>query len=163
MFFRGALLLLVIARDVLGDEDVDDFQSEHRAELLLGHASLDELALRHRSVVVLVHLVKRCLDEDLLAGLICIRFVDQQKKILDYLLKLFQCYRPVVIDVKDAEYLLEIFLWRPIGHDVKDNHELTEVDVAVLIGVVHSEYMSLQLFRVRSWVALLHHHVEAFP
>ena len=59
MFFRGALLLLVIARDVLGDEDVDDFQSEHCAELLLGHASLDELALRHRSVVVLVHLVKR--------------------------------------------------------------------------------------------------------
>jgi len=40
MFFRGALLLLVIARDVLGNEDVDDFQSEHRAELLLGHARL---------------------------------------------------------------------------------------------------------------------------
>jgi len=127
------------------------------------NARLNELQLRHRSVMVLVHLVKRCLDKDLLAGLICIRFVDQQKKILDYLLKLFQCYRPVVVDVEDAEYLLEIFLWRPIGHDIKDNHELTEVDVAVLIGVVHSEYMSLQLFRVRSWVALLHHHVEAFP
>ena len=32
--------------------------------------------------------METCLDEDLLAGLICIRFVDQQKKILDYLLKL---------------------------------------------------------------------------
>jgi len=95
MFFRGALLLLVIARDVLGNEDVDDFQSEHRAELLLGHARLNELQLRHRSVMVLVHLVKRCLDKDLLAGLICIRFVDQQKKILDYLLKLLSQKRDV--------------------------------------------------------------------
>ena len=59
VFFRRPLLLLVIARDVLGDEDVDDLQREHRAELLLGHARLNELALRHRSVVVLVHLVER--------------------------------------------------------------------------------------------------------
>ena len=59
VFFRRSLLLLVIAWDVLGDEDVDDLQREHRAELLLGHARLDELALRHRSVVVLVHLVER--------------------------------------------------------------------------------------------------------
>jgi len=59
VFLRHSLLLLVIARDVLGDEDVDDLQREHRAELLLGHARLDELALRHRSVVVLVHLMER--------------------------------------------------------------------------------------------------------
>ena len=147
VFFRRSLLLLVIARDVLGDEDVDDLQREHRAELLLGHARLDELALRHRSVVVLVHLVERwkwanwkceykstfgatCLDKHLLAGLICICLVDQQKKILDYLLKLltqnvgvkiwsnsthFQCYRPVVINVEDAEYLLQVFLWGSFG------------------------------------------------
>jgi len=104
-----------------------------------------------------------CLYKHLLARLICICLIDQQKEILDYLLKLFQCYRPVVIYVKDAEYLLQVFFWRPVGHDVKDNHELTEVNVTVLIGVVHSEYMTLQLFCVRSWVALLHHHVEAFP
>ena len=71
-----------------------------------------------------------CLDKHLLAGLICICLVDQQKKILDYLLKLltqnvgvkiwsnsthFQCYRPVVINVEDAEYLLQVFLWGSFG------------------------------------------------
>ena len=50
---------MVIVRDVLGDEHVDDLQREHRAELLLGHARLNELALGHCSVVVLVHLVER--------------------------------------------------------------------------------------------------------
>ena len=34
------LLLLVVARDVLGDEHVDDLQRQHRAELLLRHARL---------------------------------------------------------------------------------------------------------------------------
>ena len=68
VFFWRPLLLLVVARDVLGDEDVDDFQSEHRAELLLGHARLNELALRHCSVVVLVHLVERCKWTKLFCG-----------------------------------------------------------------------------------------------
>ena len=29
-------------------------------------------------------------------------------------------------------HLGDVLTWRPVGHDVKDNHELTEVDVAVL-------------------------------
>jgi len=54
------LLLLVVARDVLGDEHVDDLQRQHRAELLLSHARLNELALSDCAVVVLVHLVECC-------------------------------------------------------------------------------------------------------
>jgi len=157
------LLLLVVARDVLGDEHVDDLQRQHRAELLLSHARLNELALSDCAVVVLVHLVECCLHENLLTRLVRVCLVDQQKQILDYLLKLFQRDCPVIVNVEDTEYLLEILLWRTIGHDIQDNHELTEVDVAILIGVVHSEYVSLQLFCVRPWVALFHHHVEALP
>jgi len=150
------LLLLVVARYVFGDEHVDDLQRQHRAELLLSHARLNELALSDRAVVVLVHLVECCLHENLLTRLVRVCLVDQQKQILDYLLKLFQRDCPVIVNVEDTEYLLEILLWRTIGHDIQDNHELTEVDVAILIGVVHSEYVSLQLFCVRPWIALLH-------
>ncbi len=30
------------------------------------------------------------------------------------------------------EYLLEVFLRAPVGHDVEHNHELTEVYVSIL-------------------------------
>jgi hypothetical protein len=45
------LLLLVVARDVLGDEHVDDLQRQHCAELLLSHARLNELALSDCAVM----------------------------------------------------------------------------------------------------------------
>ena len=36
-------------------------------------------------------------------------------------------------------HLLEILLWRSIGHDVEDDHEFPKVNVTITIGIVHSE------------------------
>lgn len=107
--------------------------------------------------------MKRCFDQHLLARLICIGLIDQKEKIFDYFLKLFQGYCAIVIYVEDSEYLLEILFWGSIGHYVEDNHEFAEVDMAILIGVIHSEYVPLQLLCVGPRVALLHHRVEALP
>ena len=67
---------------------------------------------------------------------------------------------PVIIDVKDPVDLLEIFLRTAVGEDVEDDHELSEVDVAVVVGVVDPEDVLLQLVRVGVGVALLHHLAE---
>ncbi len=74
--------------------------------------------------------------------------------------------------------LSEIFLRRPVRHDVQHDHELSgvggkkrfivdrdivnnsnslEVDFPVMIGVIHPEDVLLQLLRVRVRVALAHH------
>ena len=139
-------------------------------------------------------MVRTCLHEDLLTRLVRVCLVDQQKQILDYLLKLLQqksvtflcksvqfwltfnviaknlnskltfnvivpsllmsktrniCLRfsseKVSLNRKRffcINFLFRLFLfsvfpfifvtWRTIGHDIQDNHELAEVNVAIL-------------------------------
>ena len=70
--------------------------------------------------------------------------------------------RPVSVDVEYPEDLFQIRFRRSVGHDVEDDHELPEVDVAVPVRVVHSEDVLLQLLSVGVRVAGLHHVPEIF-
>ena len=100
------------------------------------------------------------------------------KKVLYNPLQFLQTDETVIVDVEDFEDLFQVVLWRSIGHDVKYNHKLPKVNVAVLrkqiqwvmrssslnvgdlVGVIHSEDVALQLLCVSPRVALLHHGVE---
>ena len=53
-------------------------------------------------------------------------------KYLDLNYPHLQCDFPVVIDIKNPKYLLQILLWSPIGHDVENYHKLTKVNVSIL-------------------------------
>ncbi len=44
----------------------------------------------------------------------------------------------------------EVLLWRAVGHDVHDDHQLPETDESVTILVVHIEYALLQYVKVLS-------------
>ena len=60
-----------------------------------------------------------------------------------------------IVSVVHPEYVLQVGLRRPVGHDVENDHELPEVDVAVAVGVVHPEDVLLKPLGIRPWVGLL--------
>ena len=51
----------------------------------------------------------------------------------------------VTIQVKHSENFTHHFFWSSIIHDVEDNHELSEVNVATAVGVVYSGKRSINL------------------
>ena len=46
--------------------------------------------------------------------------------------KYLQTYGTVVVYVKHPEYLLEVLLRTPVGHDIENNHEFPEVNMTIL-------------------------------
>merc|ERR1712126_760212 len=62
--------------------------------------------------------------------------------------------------VKKAENLAKNLFRSPVRHDVENDHELNEVDVAIIIRVVNSEHMLLHFRGVFGWECLAHHFSE---
>ena len=103
---------------------------------------------------------------------------------LDDLVHLCSRDDTVTIQVKHSENFTHHFFWSSIIHDVEDNHELSEVNVATAVGVVYSgkrrrnlqsvsdqkslevseepEYMFLHLRRIFLRESFLHHLTEIF-
>ena len=107
------------------------------------------------------------------------------EEVLDDLLELLLGDGSVTVYVKYSEDLSQVFLGRPVRHDVQDYHELSamaiesqsslrrcanlissrnslEVNFAVVVGIVHAEDVLLQLVGVCARVALPHHCGEVF-
>ena len=81
--------------------------------------------------------------------------------VLHYSLQFVWAYDTIIINVKYAKYLSQNLLWSAIWHDVEDDHELSEVDIPVVVGVVHAEDVAGESLHVRGWIALPHHVGEA--
>ena len=113
------------------------------------------------SIQVDVHLSEGGRGQVLAARLLrVVAVVEEVEQVLDDADHLLLGNRAVAVDVENPEDLLQVGLRRPVGHDVENDHELPEVDVAVAVGVVHPEDVLLQLIRVGVGVARLHHGPE---
>ena len=81
--------------------------------------------------------------------------------VLHYSLQFIWTYDTIIIYVKYAKNLSQNLLRSAIWHDVEDDHELSEVNVPVVVGVVHAEDVAGESLHVRGWIALSHHVGEA--
>lgn len=54
------------------------------------------------------------------------------KKVFNNPLQFLQTDEAVIVDVKHFEYLFQVVLWSPVGHDVKYNHKFSKIDVTIL-------------------------------
>ena len=105
----------------------------------LGEAGGRELRTGDLAVAVLVHLGEGGLGYQVLRLGLGVLGLDQAVHVLDQPGHLLLRDRAVAVDVEDTEDLVENLLGGALGHDVEDQHELDEVDVAVVVAVVDPE------------------------
>ena len=96
---------------VLFDEDVDDLQGEHLADLLLGKAGGSELGAGDLAICVLVHLRKGGLRHQVLRLGLGVIGLDQAVHVLYQPLHLLLVDRSVAVHVEYAENFLEHLFW----------------------------------------------------
>lgn len=92
---------------LISNKNINNPERQHRAELLLRHASGHELLLSDLSVGIDVHFLEGQIGQHLLTGLFWIVLLAQQvEKVFDDAFQFFHADCAVVVDVEDAEYLI---------------------------------------------------------
>eukprot|EP00091_Calanus_sinicus_P025525 TRINITY_DN9786_c0_g1_i1.p2 TRINITY_DN9786_c0_g1~~TRINITY_DN9786_c0_g1_i1.p2 ORF type:complete len:106 (+),score=19.75 TRINITY_DN9786_c0_g1_i1:97-414(+) len=87
------------------NENVNNLQGDHLADLFLAHASFHKLILRHLSIFILVHLCKCSLCNQVLGSNIWILSLKKAIHVLDQLVHLLDRNDSITVHIKHTEYL----------------------------------------------------------